>query len=249
VLIADATHRPWPPPRRRWLMAMCWLDLLFVHWPAPAETLRPFIPAGLELETFDGTAWIGVVPFRMVGVHPRVVPSLPWLSAFPEVNVRTYVTAGGKPGVWFFSLDAGNPLAVRLARRLFHLPYYDARLLCVHERDAIRYASTRTMHAAPAAAFAARYRPVGPIYRSMPGSLEYWLTERYCLYSANRAGAVFRVEVQHRPWPLQPAEVVVEHNSMTASFGLTLPDTPPLLHFAQRLDVVAWNRQRVPVAP
>src|SRR5919202_1981641 len=115
--LPNAAHRPWPLPPRPWVLAMQWHDLLFMHGPVPPALLRPLIPPALELETFDGTAWLGITPFRMAGTRPRFVPPLPWVSAFPELNVRTYVTAEGKPGVWFFSLDAGNPLAARGAGR------------------------------------------------------------------------------------------------------------------------------------
>ena len=237
----DTAHRPWPVPTQRWTLAMQWHDLLFMHWPLSPEVLRPLIPAPLTLETFDGAAWIGVVPFMMRGVQPRGVPSLPWISAFPELNVRTYVTTGGKPGVWFFSLDAANPLAVRAARYSFRLPYYDARMHCVRSGDRIDYRSDRTHRLAPPAGFAARYRPTGPISQSAPGSLEHWLTERYCLYAANRHGHAWRGEIHHRPWPLQPAEAEIELNTMTGQIRLALPDRPPLLHYVRRLDVVAWN--------
>jgi uncharacterized protein YqjF (DUF2071 family) len=127
-MITETSHRPWELPRRPWMLAMRWHDLLFMHWPMLHVALRALIPPELALDTFDGTAWIGVVPFRMNGVRPRGLPALPWLSVFPELNLRTYVTTGGKPGVWFFSLDAANPVVVRLARKLFYLPYYDAHM-------------------------------------------------------------------------------------------------------------------------
>jgi uncharacterized protein YqjF (DUF2071 family) len=131
-------HRPWPLPPRRWTMAMTWYDLAFLHWPVPAEQLRPLIPSGLELDTYDGQAWLGIVPFGMSGVRPRCLPVVPWLSKFLELNVRTYVTAEGKPGVWFCSLDAANPVAVRIARKTFNLPYYDAAMRLHHEPDGWR---------------------------------------------------------------------------------------------------------------
>src|SRR5258706_3621107 len=130
MLTVDTTHRPWALPRQPWIMAMQWHDLLFMHWPIPSARIRKYIPAALTIDTFDGVAWIGVVPFWMRGVRPRLVPALPRLSAFPELNVRTYVTAQGKPGVWFFSLDAANALAVAAARLTFHLPYFRARMRC-----------------------------------------------------------------------------------------------------------------------
>jgi uncharacterized protein YqjF (DUF2071 family) len=224
-------------------MAMCWRDLLFAHWPVPAEALRGLIPPRLTLETFGGSAWLGVVPFRMTGVRPRMLPDTPGVSAFAELNVRTYVTDGQHPGVWFFSLDAASPLAVRAARASFHLPYFDAQMRC--EPDGadgagLRYASDRTHRGAPPAALRARYRPTGPAYQSQPGSLDEWLTERYCLYAADRRGRVRRGDIWHARWPLQPAEAELDLQEMTYQIGLRPPAGPPLLHFARALDVVAW---------
>jgi uncharacterized protein YqjF (DUF2071 family) len=223
---------------------MRWHELLFMHWPVPHAVLRPLIPAALELDTFGGDCWIGVVPFRMAGIRARCCPPLPGTSAFAELNVRTYVTADGKPGVWFFSLDAANRLAVRAARAAFHLPYYDARMACAPDkgaRDGIRYSSLRTHAGAAPAQFVARYRPAGPVFRATPGGVEHFLTERYCLYAADRAGRVFRGDIAHEPWPLQRADAEVERNTMLSQTGLEVPDVPPLLHYAHRLDTVAWR--------
>lgn len=240
-----STHRPWPMPNRPWVMAMQWHDLLFMHWPIAVSTIRQYIPRALEIDVYDGTAWLGIVPFRMAGVRPRWMPALPWLSAFSELNVRTYVSAGGKPGVWFFSLDAGNPLAVEGARDVFHLNYYYARMECQSRAEGVSYKSQRRHHGAPGASLAVRYRPTGAAYQSQRGTLEHWLTERYCLYSANRRGMAWRGEIHHAPWPLQRAEAEIGENTMTAQIDLRLPDTRPVLHFARRLDVVAWNIERV----
>jgi hypothetical protein len=190
-------------------------------------------------------AWIGVVPFYMRGVGPRFFTWLPWVSAFVELNVRTYVTAGGKPGVWFFSLDASNPVAVWAARLGFSLPYFRARMLSQRRDGWIYYRSRRTHRGAPPATFMARYRPTGPVYHSQPGTLEYWLTQRYCLYAARPGGHILRGDIDHPMWPLQPAEAQVADNTMSRQLGFDLPDNLPLLHFARRLDVVAWAPTRV----
>ena len=219
---------------------MKWHDLLFIHYPVAVERLRELVPAPLEVETFDGQAWVGVVPFRMTGVKPRRVPSLPWISAFPELNVRTYVTCGGKAGVWFFSLDAANPVAVSVARRFFHLPYFNARMSPVRRGESILYSSHRTHKRAASAEFRANYRPAAPVFRSRPGSLEYWLTERYCLYSADSRGGTWRVDIHHEPWPLQPGEAEIEKNTMLDWLGLDPLTAAPVLHFARELEVAAW---------
>ncbi len=170
----------------------------------------------------------------------RYVPDLPWVSAFPELNVRTYVERDGKPGVWFLSLDATNPLAVWAARRFFHLPYFRATMSLRREAERISYRSQR-VHAG----FEASYQPVSDVYRASPGSLEHWLTERYCLYARDRSGALWRNDVHHAPWPLQKADARIRVNTMAESFGLDLQGPPAQLHFARRIDVVVWSSERV----
>ncbi|MGH2345050.1 MAG: YqjF family protein, partial [Chloroflexota bacterium] len=221
--------RPWPVPTRPWIMRMEWHDLLFMHWPLPATLVRPLIPAALQLDTFDGWAWIGVVPFTMRGVRPRLAPTMPLLSAFCELNVRTYVTAEHKPGVWFFSLDAANPLAVRAARLAFRLPYYDARMDSTRIGDDVHYQSVRTHRLVGPAVLEVSYRPTGPAGAAPAGSLEHWLTARYCLYAADRHERAWRGDIDHAPWPLQAAEAEIRRNTMTTPLHLTLPGQPPLL--------------------
>jgi uncharacterized protein YqjF (DUF2071 family) len=239
-------HRPYPLPKGPWVLHMRWHDLLFMHWPVPEEILRPLIPPVLKLDTFDKSAWLGVVPFRMESVRPRFLPAFPWLSSFPELNLRTYVTHEDRPGLWFFSLDAYNPVAVRLARATFGLPYFDAGMSCEEHGEEVRYRSVRTHKGAPTARFVASYRPVGERFGSRPGTLEDFLTERYCLYSAGVNGErrVRRGDIHHECWPLQRAEAEVEELEMTAQIGVALPETEPLLHYACRLDVVAWPPKR-----
>jgi uncharacterized protein YqjF (DUF2071 family) len=221
-------------------MAMRWHDLLFLHWPVRPEIIRPLIPEGLELDLFDGSAWVGVVPFRMTGVRPRYFPRFAGL-AFPEINVRTYVWSPGRSGVWFFSLDATNRLAVRTARARYGLPYYNARMNVRLERGTVHYRSIRVDKRSARAEFHASYKPAGEVYRSAPGTLDRWLTDRYCLYAIDRHGRLGYADIHHLPWPLQPAEAELRINTMTEPLGIRLPDTAPLAHFARRLDVIAWR--------
>lgn len=238
--LAHVGHRPWPLPGRPWTWRQSWCDLLFAHWPIGFEQLRPLVPEGLEIQRFDGTAWIGVVPFRMSGVMRRPFPDLPWISAFPELNVRTYVERDGRPGVWFLSLDATNALAVLAARTFFHLPYFKAAMSLTHEGDRVRYQSSRDGFQ-----FEGAYGPIADICASTPGSLEHWLTERYCLFARDSRGRLWRNDVHHAPWPLQRAEAEVSINTMISGHGLTVSGPPALLHFARRIDVVAWSGERV----
>ena len=239
-IINDLSHRPWPAPSGQWLMTQSWHDLLFAHWPVDERALREKLPAGLQLDTFDGQAWVGIVPFRMTNVAPRGVPPIPFVSAFLELNVRTYVTLHDKPGVYFFSLDASSSLAVAAARTLFHLPYFAATMSVDAQGGRFVYASSRQTRMDGAAEFAATYRPIGSVQKPQPGSLEYFLTERYCLYTVDRQFRAKRLEIHHPPWPLQVAEATIAVNTMADAAGIRLPSTEPLLHFVRRQDMVAW---------
>jgi uncharacterized protein YqjF (DUF2071 family) len=242
-ILEQTAHRPWPMPSGPWVMTQTWNDLLFAHWPVDAAALRTLVPASVELDLFDGTAWLGIVPFHMTNVTPRFVPALPWVSAFPELNVRTYVTLGGKPGVFFFSLDAGNPLAVGTARALLNLPYYSAAM-SVEVRDGlVTYTSRRP--STLVAEFAARYRGLGDRNPPPRGTLEYFLTERYCLYAVDHAHRAYRLEIHHPPWSLESGEADIALNTMADAAGVRLPSIAPLLHFAKRQDAVCWGPGRI----
>jgi len=217
-------------------MKQNWHDLLFAHWSLPTEIMRRVVPPELELDTFDRHCWVGVVPFRMTGVRVRAIRPLPLLSRFPELNVRTYVTYGGKPGVYFFSLDAANYPAVWTARKLYHLPYFHAAMSSTESADAVHYYCLRDHSTAE---FRGHYRPIADIRLCDRGSIERWLTERYCLYTVHQ-GKVYRGEIHHQPWPLQDAEAELETNTVAAAAGISLPDSAPLLHFARKLEVLIW---------
>jgi uncharacterized protein len=233
-------HRPWPMPSSAWVMTQTWHDLLFAHWPVDADALRAKIPSGFDLDLFEGQAWLGVVPFHMTNVAPRGIPALPWLSAFPELNVRTYVRVHGNPGVYFFSLDAANPLAVGVARALVHLPYYSASMQVETKDGWVHYRSKRIPSSGNAAELVGRYRPTGGAHQPVDGTLEHFLTERYCLFTVDRSFRAHRLDIHHPPWPLQPAEAELTVNTMAEAAGIRLPAMAPLLHFARRQDMVGW---------
>lgn len=229
-------------------MAMSWQDLLFAHWSLPGAVVRALVPPCLEIDLFEGRAWVAVVPFRMSGVRPRFTPALPGPGAFPELNLRTYVRIGERPGVFFWSLDAASRVAVRAARAGFHLPYFDADMSCTAARDVvakecrgdIEYTSHRTHAGAPSADLVVRYGPSGEVFHAARGTLEHWLTERYCLYAVDPRGRALRGEIHHARWALQPAHAEFHVNTIAAAAGLQFPDVAPHLLFARRIDVVAW---------
>ena len=240
----DKSDRAWPLPRTPWVMRMRWSELLFAHWAIDPDTVRQRLPAGVQLDTRNDRAWIGVVPFLMTGIAPRFCPPLPGLSRFLELNVRTYVVVDGKPGVWFFSLDAESRVAVRVARATFNLPYMDAAMSIDRDDDGtVHYQSRRTHRGEPAANYDVRYAATGPYARAKSGTLEHWLTARYCLYSADRRGRIYRGEINHPPWQLAPATYQQTTNTMAE--GLNFPlDGDVHVRMAQPVDVTAWYVSR-----
>jgi uncharacterized protein YqjF (DUF2071 family) len=228
-------------------MGQTWEDLLFAHWPVDADALRRLLPEAVRLQTHEGTAWLGITPFRVSALRLRGTLPFPGVSSFLELNVRTCVTAGGKPGIWFFSLDASSRFAVEAARRTYKLPYFLARIEATRRGDWIEYEAARVGNRQGPHVFSAQYRPSGEEFHAAPGSLEEFLTERYCLYSVDERGRLHRAEIHHPPWPLRPAEATIELNTM-APGDLALPSEEPLLHFAPVQDVVVWPLRRVPEA-
>lgn len=236
---AATAHRSFAPPSSPWVMTMSWCDLCFLHWQVDVDVLRALVPAALALDLFDGEAFVGVVPFRMEHVTARFLPDVPGVSAFPELNVRVYVNVDGVPGVYFFSLDATQPLAIWGARTFFHLNYLKADMALEHEGDDVRYRCARVDdRAAHSARFAARYGPTGAPYVSTPGTLEAFLTERYCLYAVDDDGRPLRGHIQHAPWPLQPGFCDIDEDTMVPP--QLARSGKPLVHFARRIDVVGW---------
>ncbi|MGI8421103.1 MAG: YqjF family protein [Gaiellaceae bacterium] len=225
--LEDVAHRPWPLPEGQWLVGQTWESLLFAHWRVEPEALRPLVPASLELDLFDGSAWLGVVSFRNEGTRLRGTLPLPRFSSFLELNVRTYVVRDGRPGVWFFTLDASSRLAVEVGRRSYRLPYHHARMESAYGR----FESSRSGE--PGVAFSARWTPEGPWFEAEAGSLEAFLVERYSLY-ADEGQA--RAEIHHAPWTLRRAHGAVE----LATVAPRRLEGEPQLLYAERQDVLIW---------
>jgi uncharacterized protein YqjF (DUF2071 family) len=247
-ILSTTEHRPWPMPRSAWVMTQRWNDLLFAHWPIPAADITPLLPEQLAVDTWDGSAWVGVVPFWMDQIRFRWMPRIPGANRFPELNLRTYVRDrhSNQPGVYFFSLDAGNPFAVATARMFFHLPYHWAHMKIDKgsEKDPEVTFSSERLVSRPRANFRARYRSLGK--PCMKGGLESFLTERYALFTTNGSGGIARVNIHHLPWPLEMAEAEFEMNDLPQAHGIRLPDTKPLLQYSRELVVYVWALEPLP---
>jgi len=240
--LEHSAHRPWPLPLERWRWRQSWLDLAFIHYRADADALRARLPDGLRLQEFDGSAWVGVVPFRMHGVVPRPLPVVAGMMSFPELNVRTYVEAEGRSGVWFFSLDTDSTIAVAGGRGVYRLPYFRARMSHCWKDGWVAFSGERIREPVR---FTARYRGTGTEARAAAGTFEHWIAERYCLYSVGKSDGLNRVEVHHGPWPLQRAEILVEENDLLTAAGIEPLDPAPVCHFSKGVDVVSYSAKRV----
>lgn len=222
-----------------------WLDLLFLHWAVPVEVLRALVPASLEIDTFEGVAYVGVVPFTMRDVHPRWAFPVPGISHFHETNVRTYVhRAGRDPGVWFFSLDAANALAVWIARTFWHLPYHHATMSLSRKEHDITYGTSR--RGDPGARCAVRYRPQGSPRAAEPGTLEHFLAERYILYAGLPDGSMRLGRVHHTPYPLEQVELHGWDEGLLAAAGIPRGAETPSALYAAGVSVEVFDLERIP---
>jgi uncharacterized protein len=241
--LSETEHRPWPLPKGQWLLGQSWEDLLFAHWRVDPDAVRELVPPGLTVDEHDGSAWLGITPFELTGFRLRGTPPLPVVSRFPEINVRTYVTAEEKPGIWFFSLDTSSLVAVEAARRAYRLPYFHARISMEREDDGrVQYSAARRKAVRPFA-FDAAYHADGEPVEPEPGTLAYFLVERYCLYAADESG-LYRAEIHHPPWRIRPAEASINLNTMPPD-GL---ERDGELHcdLGERQDVVIWPLEKIP---
>jgi len=225
-------------------MRQYWGKLLFIHWALDPAVLRPLIPAQLSIDTFDGKAWIGVVPFTMWGIRASFLPPIPGTSAFHELNVRTYVHFNGIPGVWFFSLDAASRMAVWGARQFYYLPYFNAEMSLAQFGNSIKYHSRRKDIRGASAQLDTVWNIGEPLARTQPGSLEFFLTERYCLYSYHRK-QLYRSRIFHDPWSLQSATLDSCQSTMVEFLGIDEPKGAPVLHYAESIGVNIWPLWKV----
>lgn len=244
------SHRPRPLPGGRWAVSERWNDLLFAHWPVPAAAITALLPPSLETDTFQGSAWVGMVPFWLDRIKLRGIPTLPGMRGFPDLNLRTYVRdrASGAQGIYCFSIDAGNPFAAAAARLFFRLPYHWAEMHFEKRSDREFSFYSRRRFSPRSVIFKVRYRGLGPNRRTAEipaGSLEYFLTERYCLFTSNHNGQPIRANIHHVPSPLEEAEAEIERNDLAAAIGIALPNEKPILHYSRRLAIYIWPAELV----
>lgn len=239
------SQRPRPLPTGRWAMTQRWNDLLFVHWRVPPSAIAHLLPEGLQPDIFQGSAWLGVVPLWMDRFTFRGIPALPGMRSFPELHLRTYVRdqRTGTPGLYSFSIETGSLLSAAAVRFVFQMPCNWAEML-LNQRSEREFAFySRRLFSSQPVIFNARYRGLGPTRRLAEirsGSLEYFLTERYCLFARNRAGQAVRANIHSVASPLEDAEAEIERNDLAATVGIEIPEQEPVLHYSRRLAVYVW---------
>jgi len=216
-------------------------DVLFMHWPVHACHLRPLLPQGIELDTFDGLAWIGIVSFRMSGIAGRWFPPLPWISGCPGVAVRTCVTVNGRPGIWYFSLDGANRIALFLARRMLAFPCQESKINMQDDGAWRRLRCQRIAKGNTAAELDVEYRAFGTASIQPPGTIAHWLTKRNRMFACNRNGTILQRDLEHAPWSMQSAQAIIHTNTIVQPLGLALPDQCPQLFYSSRNQVGAWR--------
>lgn len=244
-LLIDSNHRPFPLPAKKWIMRQSWRNLLFLHWPVPLEKLRPHIPSSLQIDTFHGSAWLGLILFVIEGIYPLGISKFSLTPKFPEINVRTYVKYNEKPGIYFMSIDVENWASLKIAKNWYHLPYHSAKISFGKQGQTFYCHSIRKENGNTPVSFKGQYGPISEVYYPKEGTLDHWFTERYCLYSSNNGVNIYCGEIHHRPWPLQKAEIEVDKNTLFTSYQFDLSEIKPLAHFSTGVDSLMWNIKRI----
>ncbi|WP_010651685.1 YqjF family protein [Oceanobacillus massiliensis] len=242
-ILKETIHRPFPVPSKRWILRQRWRNVSFMHWAVQPKHLRPFIPDRLTIDTYHSQAWIGILVFDMESIHFRGLPKLSLTPRFSEVNVRTYVTYNGVPGIYFLSIDVDNWASSKIAKRWYRLPYHDAAIANEPALHTYHYESIRRKQTYLKAE--GSVTPISEIYHSEKKSLDYWLTERYRLYTAQKS-ALYEADIHHKPWPLQKAEANISRNSHLSRLKIDVnPFSPTVVHFSQGVDTLFWNIKKI----
>ena len=240
-LVAHAEKRSGAKLNLPWVMHQTWENLLFMHWPIDFDHLRSLVPPELEIDTFEGQAYVTMIPMHMNNIHLHDLPAVPGTREFPEINLRTYVRMNDEPGIFFFTIDSGSSFASWVARHTFFLPYIYSKMSFREESDGFHLESKRpNSHHAKKAEFSGSYHPVGEEYQTREGTLEHFLVERYAMYDKGPGGDFFKGNVQHPPWRIQKAEANIEINTVPEAAGIDLGDAVPMLLFAYNTEVLCW---------
>ncbi|MGK0698489.1 YqjF family protein [Priestia flexa] len=226
-----------------WLMKQVWRDLLFIHWPVSAKELQKLLPEPLTIDTFEGKGFISLVPFTMTGIRFKGTPSVPCISQLHELNVRTYVNYQGERGVYFFSLDATNALAVWIARRFFHLPYLHADIMVNKYKDSINFECTRKHKGFQQEEVLLTYKPISAPYHTKEGTVDEWLTNRDRLFTVYKK-KVFRGKLFHDPWILQDGHYFMRKNTLTTAYP-PINKSETIVHYAQHLVTYFYPFQKM----
>ncbi|MEH7125174.1 DUF2071 domain-containing protein [Bacillus sp. JJ1532] len=228
-------------------MRQTWRDLLFIHWPIPSEKLRKHIPASLEIDTFNGSAWLGIIVFVMDGIYPRGLPNISILPKFQEINVRTYVKCNGKSGIYFLSLDVCDWASYTIAKRWLRLPYQSAQISIEKKGQNFHYKSIRKRKTKYEITIDGTYKPLEEVYLPKEGTLDHFLTERYCFFSSNNGIHTYCLEIHHQPWQLQKTEIEIYKNTLFTPFNIDVNKVTPISHFSKGTDSLIWNIKKIGV--
>lgn len=226
-----------------WTMEQEWSNLCFLHYAIDPNILRERIPAGMELDTYEGQAYLSIVPFHMKKIRLREMPSLLSMR-FGELNLRTYVTYEGRPGVYFYSIDADSWLGGQLAQLMYHLPYYDADISLVENENQFEFHSVRHGRG-PVGEFSCLYRPISEVFEAQAGTLDAWLTQRYSLFSTDSVGRIYRGDIEHGSWQLQRAEATIPCNTLFEAVGLPRPLEEPRAFYVADIVTHCWPLKRL----
>jgi uncharacterized protein YqjF (DUF2071 family) len=231
-------------PYEKWIMKQSWKNVFFIHLPVSAPSLRPHIPSCLDLDVYEGEPWISLVLFTIEGIYLKGIP-FSVVSAFPEINVRTYISYNKRPGVFFLSLDAKHWATYTIAKKWYHLPYYESQISVKQTNQFTSYNSIRKDRKVVPAEFKGTLKSLSETFYSKQNSLEYWLTERYYLYSSNQGKDAFRAKIHHEPWQLQEAKAEINANTLISSMNILPLNEDPIVHFSTGTNVLISNLNKL----